>query len=96
MDERVAACRLFLQDYAFHLNDLDFVVDSIENKFESAYASWPFRFWILTPSRVLFKAMPKGDRYDLNDLEIFLKKNIIVNDGTFMASIDVEWFLAEE
>ena len=48
MDERVAACRLFLQDYAFHLNDLDFFVDSIENKFESAYASWPFRFWILT------------------------------------------------
>ena len=43
--------------------------------------------------------MPKGDRYDLNDLEIFLKKNIpgiIVNDGTFMASIDVEWFLKSE
>jgi hypothetical protein len=48
MDEGVAACRLFLRDFAFHSNDLDFLVDSIENKFESAYASWPFRFWVLT------------------------------------------------
>ena len=78
MEERIEACRHLLQDYSSHLDGIECYVDTMNNdgvvdaSFEAAYASWPFRFWVLSSTQVLFKAMPKDACYDLRDLEIFL------------------------
>jgi len=72
--ERLEACRIFVRDYAPFLRDVEFFVDKIDNEFESAYASWPFRFWVLNSTQILFKAMPKQAAYDLRELEQFLKE----------------------
>jgi len=55
-----------------YLQGLDFYVDGMDNAFEHKYASWPFRFWVLNQTKVLFKAMPKGAKYDLQTLDQFL------------------------
>jgi hypothetical protein len=49
------------------------VVDSMElssgnANFETAYASWPFRFWCVVQGVVTFKAMPREATYHLADL----------------------------
>ena len=41
--------------------------------FNTAYASWPFRFWVLTEDRVAFKPMPQDSAYDIRELDSFLQ-----------------------
>ena len=77
IEDRIEACRYLLQDYSSYLHGIEFYVDimdddGVNESFEAAYASWPFRFWVLSSTQVLFKAMPKDACYDLRDLEIFL------------------------
>ena len=87
IEERYEACKLFLQDYSEYLSGMEFYVDTMTETaittkdgndesssscFESTYASWPFRFWVLSSTKVLYKAMPKDSTYDLNDLNMFL------------------------
>ena len=56
---------------------LPLFADGEGSPFNAAYASWPFRFWVLLPGGsggpvVGFKAMPQNAAYDLNDLEVWL------------------------
>ena len=46
MGERVEAARSFVADFQVHPL-LPFVADGMGNAFNAAYASWPFRFWVL-------------------------------------------------
>ena len=46
MGERVEAARSFVADFKVHPR-LPFVADGMGNAFNAAYASWPFRFWVL-------------------------------------------------
>lgn len=73
LEERMEACRLLVEDYRDNLSDVEVFVDRMDNAFESNYASWPFRFWVLELSQVLFKAMPIGARYDLQTLKNFFE-----------------------
>ena len=43
--------------------------DAVANPFNEAYASWPFRWWVLGSAAVLHKPMPRGACYDLRELE---------------------------
>ena len=43
---------------------------------QEAYASWPFRLWVVSRTAVLFKPMPRGATYDLNELEDFLRQYV--------------------
>ena len=74
IEERYEACNYFLQDYSEYMIGFEFYVDTVltTTSFESTYASWPFRFWVLSSTKVLYKAMPKDATYDLNDLDKFL------------------------
>jgi hypothetical protein len=71
IEERVAAARTFQQDFPL---PLDWLVDDMSNSFNSTYASWPFRFWVLKKDSVLFKPTPKNASYDLTELDKFLKR----------------------
>mmetsp|Transcript_30523 Transcript_30523/g.91508 ORF Transcript_30523/g.91508 Transcript_30523/m.91508 type:complete len:137 (-) Transcript_30523:248-658(-) len=48
-------------------------VDGINNAFETAFASWPFRFWCLVDGKVSFKAMPREANYHVADLVAHLE-----------------------
>ena len=71
------AARAFIQDY-YVAPRVVWYCDTISNAFNEKYASWPFRFWVLEPSKngvphtVGFKAMPKNAMYDLSDLGVYL------------------------
>mmetsp|Transcript_31711 Transcript_31711/g.66688 ORF Transcript_31711/g.66688 Transcript_31711/m.66688 type:complete len:123 (+) Transcript_31711:1088-1456(+) len=54
-----------------HFGGLPFEIylDNMNNSFNSSYPSWPFRFWVITKQRVVFKAMPKSAAYHLEDLD---------------------------
>ena len=70
LQERRAACDELLRDY--DLGDMPFYLDDMTNSFNSTYASWPFRFWVITKEQIAFKPMPQNAMYDLNELESFL------------------------
>mmetsp|Transcript_7346 Transcript_7346/g.12975 ORF Transcript_7346/g.12975 Transcript_7346/m.12975 type:complete len:129 (-) Transcript_7346:296-682(-) len=74
IDERLAAARILLADVdvAAELRS-NCYADAIDNCFDAAYASWPFRFWVLNASQVLLKPMPRGATYDLGELEQYLE-----------------------
>ena len=44
-------------------------LDTISNGFNTAYASWPLRYWVLKQGKLVFKAMPKRAKFPLEDLE---------------------------
>jgi len=84
MQGRLAAGRALLTDYDV-ASEVVWFADTMTDAFNNAYASWPFRFWVLGPSepppsgtsgggggggwRVRLKPMPKDATYDLNELE---------------------------
>lgn len=62
--------------------DLDFpmLIDTMTNQFMEAFASWPFRFYVVKGGKVLFKAMPgDGDLafgFDPATLGAWLAENV--------------------
>jgi len=71
--DRLVAARALVEDFSLPKElATNFWADDIANGFDAAYASWPFRFWVLSSEAVLLKPMPKGMMYDLGDLERFL------------------------
>ena len=69
------ACRALMQDYDV---GIPFYVDGMDNDFNAKYASWPFRFWVLSRDKcVELKAMPVNSCYDLKDLERFLANMVL-------------------
>lgn len=74
---RVEMAQKFQNDFPCHPR-IRFFVDPITNDFNSHYASWPFRFWVLGSSPhddrvcVRFKAMPSHSTYRVADLDEFL------------------------
>lgn len=44
-------------------------LDNMQNGFNSAYASWPLRYWVLMAGKLEFKAMPTGARFPLDELD---------------------------
>jgi len=72
IEQRLEAARLFLRLEGNPFDESNLVVDTMNNSFNEAYASWPFRFWVLSRERILFKAMPQNARYSLQDLDDFL------------------------
>ena len=88
IEERLSAAQTFLGDFTVSPN-LPVFADGIDNAFNSAYASWPFRWWVLTPesgsgsgawaaatrARVAQKPMPRHAAYDVGELEAWLQED---------------------
>ena len=49
MGERLAAARAFIEDYDMP-PQVAWYCDTMDDSFNKAYASWPFRFWVLEPA----------------------------------------------
>ena len=54
IDDRLAAATSFARDYAVPLDRVALVADGMGNAFQSAYASWPIRWFV-------FEARSAGD-----------------------------------
>lgn len=53
-------------------------LDTIDNRFNTDFSSWPLRYWILHGGHVAFKAMPREAQYPLSDLEAALEDIVSV------------------
>ena len=70
LQDRLDAARALLNDYELAPElAAGCYADPIDNPFESAYASWPFRFWVVSDEAVLLKPMPRDSAYDVGELE---------------------------
>lgn len=69
--ERCVLARKFVEKTKL---DMPIVVDTLENQFESAFAAWPLRFFVVKDGKVVFKAQPNLDdyAYDVLDLSDWL------------------------
>jgi hypothetical protein len=73
MEERLFSAKTLLRDCVMSSELVsNCYADPINNDFESSYASWPFRFWVLDQSSVRFKPMPQNSTYDLKELDDYL------------------------
>ena len=70
--DRALAARRLQVEYPLHPR-LNLLLDNTENEFNSTYASWPFRYWIIRNGRVELKLMPEGDQTSMKPLEDWLR-----------------------
>jgi hypothetical protein len=79
--DRIAAAQAFVDECRLS-PCLPLFADGQNSAFNAQYASWPFRFWAISPAeksggaavaRVTFKAALKEMAYDLGDLEAWLE-----------------------
>lgn len=75
MQERVDAANFFLDQYPLHAQ-IEFYLDNEDNDFNTVYASWPFRYWIINDGKIALKAMPDGDMMSLKDLTSWLMQYV--------------------
>ena len=78
MGARLTAARALIEDYDMP-PQVTWYCDTMDDNFNKAYASWPFRFWVLEPATngthtVAFKPMPKNASYDLSELDTHLRQ----------------------
>jgi len=75
LSARMAVAQKFYRDFCADSN-LQMYVDSMDNSFNTALSSWPFRFWVIEKRQdgpcIGFKAMPRGSAYHLSDLHSYL------------------------
>lgn len=57
VQDRAAAARYYRGQYVID-ERIIFILDNENNEFNSAYSSWPTRYWILEDDRVALKMMP--------------------------------------
>jgi len=66
--ERCGLAKTFVEKRSYRFPIL---VDTIENKFQAAFAAWPFRFFIAKNNRLFYKAEPNALdlTYSIEDLD---------------------------
>lgn len=57
LEERYRAAELLRSTQTFHPS-IHFLVDSMNNEFNAAFASWPFRVWALEQGKIAYAAQP--------------------------------------
>ena len=50
--------------------------DNMENEFETKYASWPFRYYIIRNGKFLMIGEPVDDQFDVCELFQFVRKQL--------------------
>lgn len=77
LQERRAAAEFTCKSYPLLQSESGFgkeiYLDTMHNGFNSAYASWPLRYWVLKEGKLIFKAMPKGAKYPMEELEVAIE-----------------------
>lgn len=75
MVERAEAAKLLQDEFPLHPH-MHLVLDNIQNHFNTAYASWPFRYWVVLNGRIELKLMPEGDQVSMTHLEQWCARNL--------------------
>lgn len=78
IEQRISAAKLFADVYSKEIHsNVKLVVDGIDNPFNAAYSSWPFRVWVLYKGLVEFKGMSTSDgkNQEALDLESWLESH---------------------
>jgi len=67
-------CKLAQQFVNTRLYRVPMLVDTIENDFQTAFAAWPFRYFIMKENRIAYKAEPSVMDlcYDAQDLSTLI------------------------
>lgn len=79
-EERIRAAKALKRD--FDLGEyFRFLVDPIDNPFNSNYSSWPFRCWIIDGNgKIAFKSLPPqngvAEELHTRELEEWLRANV--------------------
>jgi len=60
IEERLTIAKEFVGDFDY---GVPMVADSMENKFDSIFACWPVRYYILHNGHVYYKAQPNEAEY---------------------------------
>jgi len=60
LEERIRVAKEFIGDFDY---GVPMVCDSMENKFDSIFACWPVRYYILHQGGVYYKAQPNAKEY---------------------------------
>ncbi len=72
LDERRYIANRFVKDFNYNA---PIVVDSMENTFETYFAAWPARYWIIFQNKIVFLAQPEKDHtYHFQKVRQFLKQ----------------------
>jgi hypothetical protein len=74
LSERCALARQYSEDNTL---TIPVAVDSMNNEFESMFAAWPVRFYVVKDGELVFKAQPNIEHYayDPTELSKWLKIN---------------------
>jgi len=71
LDDRRSAANSLLRAFPLH-SAFMVVLDTMDNEFDTAFASWPFRFWIVKDGKIALKPQPKDAKYDIGELTQWL------------------------
>mmetsp|Transcript_76558 Transcript_76558/g.164164 ORF Transcript_76558/g.164164 Transcript_76558/m.164164 type:complete len:127 (+) Transcript_76558:64-444(+) len=71
IQERLHAAESFRRAFDIPFN---VVTDTMENKFEDLFCTWPFRFYVLHRHTVIFQAQPRDCTYSLEPLVEVLER----------------------
>lgn len=71
LQERYTAAQTLTSNFPFD-DHIHFVIDDMNNSYNTIYSSWPFRYYIIDDGLVQLKEMPVGDSISLKALEGWL------------------------
>mmetsp|Transcript_26604 Transcript_26604/g.46891 ORF Transcript_26604/g.46891 Transcript_26604/m.46891 type:complete len:126 (+) Transcript_26604:171-548(+) len=71
MEDRLMAARSFHADFQL---PFEVIADTIDNRLEELFCTWPFRFYVLRFQQVVFQAQPKDCTYSLELLAKCLRQ----------------------
>lgn len=69
IEERITVAKDFIKAFDWGFTT---IIDTMDNPFQTAYASWPIRLYILKDGKLQYKAQPDGAIYDMQDLTAVL------------------------
>ena len=78
LDERISAAEKLIDTYPFDEN-IRIMLDNMDNAFNTAYSSWPTRYWIIgTNGKIVVKMMPDAvdNTISLCELQSWLSQNV--------------------
>lgn len=74
LGDRRAAAEGLLRALPLH-RAFEVALDTMEDAFDAAFRSWPFRFWVVQAGRLALKPQPRNATYDVGELERWLTQH---------------------
>ena len=76
--DRANAAHKMMQEFPLP-PQVHLLLDSEDNSFNTAYASWPFRYWVIEGGILKCKLMPQSDLVSMDALKTWLEDNVFLS-----------------